>query len=281
MERLVEIRNKQVVVSSRQVAEAFGKEHRNVLADIREIISAENSALTFYQENTYTAGTGKRYPEYLMNRDGFSLLAMGFTGKKALEWKIKYIQAFSEMESMLQKQSTPTIQKADEKLTIKWYQGKPVMTTKDLAPILGVQSWNVFAAMKKWCIQDTDYILLTGEPLRKFKEENRGAVSRGLAALTMITESGIRKLCNVYRKAFPQELFWEKRIAPSSKDKMLTAIEKLCSQLRTIEGVLRHYPETVLKGAEKNAILSTAQDMSLALSVDVYRFKQRYEVQED
>lgn len=101
MNELVKIKNNQVVVSSRQVAEKFGKEHRNVLANIKEIISAENSALTFYQENTYKAGTGKSYPEYIMNRDGFSLLVMGFTGKDALHWKMKYIAAFNEMEAKL------------------------------------------------------------------------------------------------------------------------------------------------------------------------------------
>lgn len=98
---LVEIRNNQVVVSSRQVAEKFGKEHKHVLDNIREIIKAENSALTYFQENTYKAGTGKSYPEYLMNRDGFTLLAMGFTGKEALQWKLKYIAAFNEMEAKL------------------------------------------------------------------------------------------------------------------------------------------------------------------------------------
>lgn len=102
MENLVSVINNQVVVSSRQVAEKFGKEHRNVLASIKEIISAEKSALTFYQENTYKAGTGKSYPEYLMNRDGFTLLAMGFTGKDALQWKMKYIAAFNDMEQKLQ-----------------------------------------------------------------------------------------------------------------------------------------------------------------------------------
>lgn len=101
MNNLVQIKNNQVVVSSRQVAEKFGKLHKDVLENIREIIKAENSALTFYQENTYKAGTGKSYPEYLMNRDGFSLLVMGFTGKDALHWKMKYIAAFNEMEAKL------------------------------------------------------------------------------------------------------------------------------------------------------------------------------------
>lgn len=93
--------NGQVVVSSREVAENFRKEHRNVIQSI-ENISAENSAVTqMFFKTTYTAGTGKSYPMYLMNRDGFTLLAMGFTGKEALEWKLKYIDAFNQMEQKL------------------------------------------------------------------------------------------------------------------------------------------------------------------------------------
>ena len=99
MKNLVQVSNNQVVVSSRDIAEHFEKEHKHVLDSIREIIKAENSALTFFFETTYKAGTGKSYPEYLMNRDGFSLLVMGFTGKKALEWKLKYIEAFNKMEA--------------------------------------------------------------------------------------------------------------------------------------------------------------------------------------
>lgn len=94
-------RNGQPAVSSRDVAKQFGKEHKNVIQNIRNLI-AENSALTpMFVEDTYTAGTGKPYPMYYMNRDGFTLLAMGFTGKDALEWKLKYIQAFNAMEEKL------------------------------------------------------------------------------------------------------------------------------------------------------------------------------------
>ena len=93
--------NGQPTVSSRNVAEHFGKEHRHVVESIRNIIS-ENSELTsMFYETTYTAGTGRAYPMYQMNRDGFTLLAMGFTGKTALEWKIKYIRAFNAMEEQL------------------------------------------------------------------------------------------------------------------------------------------------------------------------------------
>nr|DAI48353.1 MAG TPA: KilAC domain protein [Caudoviricetes sp.] len=98
---ILSTQNGEPVASSRQIAESFGKEHKNVMQSI-ENISAENSAVTqMFFKTTYTAGTGKAYPMYLMNRDGFTLLAMGFTGKAALEWKLKYIQAFNAMEKQL------------------------------------------------------------------------------------------------------------------------------------------------------------------------------------
>lgn len=100
MNELVTINGKQVVTSSRNVAEHFEKEHKHVLDSIRAILAAENSAAKFFHETTYE-NRGKQYPEYLMNRDGFALLVMGFTGKAALEWKMKYIDAFNAMEKKL------------------------------------------------------------------------------------------------------------------------------------------------------------------------------------
>lgn len=92
------------VASSRQVAENFGKEHKDILESIRQILAAENSATkSMFYETTFE-NRGKQYPMYLMNRDGFTLLAMGFTGKAALEWKLKYIAAFNEMEKKLAEQ---------------------------------------------------------------------------------------------------------------------------------------------------------------------------------
>ena len=77
IDELVQVNNEQVVTDSRRVAEVFEKEHRNVTATIREILAAENSAARFFHEITYE-NRGKQYPCYLMNRDGFSLLVMGF-----------------------------------------------------------------------------------------------------------------------------------------------------------------------------------------------------------
>ena len=101
--------NGELVVSSRQISENFGKQHKNVVQAI-ENIKAENSAVTkMFIESSYKAGTGKNYKEYLLTRDGFSLLVMGFNGSEALEWKLKYIEAFNKMEATLkeQKQLTP------------------------------------------------------------------------------------------------------------------------------------------------------------------------------
>lgn len=98
--KLVDVVNNEIVVSSRQVAEHFGKEHKNVLASISDILAAEISATKFYHETTFE-NRGKQYPMYLMDRDGFSLLVMGFSGKEALKWKIKYIKAFNSMEQRL------------------------------------------------------------------------------------------------------------------------------------------------------------------------------------
>ena len=102
--------NGEPVASSRQIAESFGKEHKHVLAAIRQILVDENSATKFFHETSFEY-RGKKFPEYLMNRDGFSLLVMGFTGKAALEWKLKYIAAFNEMEKKLATPQMPRLSK--------------------------------------------------------------------------------------------------------------------------------------------------------------------------
>jgi Rha family phage regulatory protein len=102
---LVEIVGKRyeekLITTSLKVAEVFEKEHKNVLQSIENLV-ADNSAAKFFRLTTYK-NRGKEYPMYEMDRDGFSLLVMGFTGEKALQWKIKYIEAFNKMESELKR----------------------------------------------------------------------------------------------------------------------------------------------------------------------------------
>ncbi|EHL70238.1 rha family phage regulatory protein [Synergistes sp. 3_1_syn1] len=76
----------------------FEKRHDNVLRDIKEFIVDESFGLLNFEESSYINSQNKEQPEYLMTRDGFTLLAMGFTGAKAMQWKIKYAEAFNTME---------------------------------------------------------------------------------------------------------------------------------------------------------------------------------------
>lgn len=105
---LVEImkigKEERAAVTSLDVAETFGKEHYHVLEDIRSIqgsISSPEFAGLFLGTD-YTASNGKKNPMYVMNRDGFTLLVMGYTGEKAMQFKLSYIKQFNAMEAALQ-----------------------------------------------------------------------------------------------------------------------------------------------------------------------------------
>lgn len=117
MNELVHLEHDEAVCSSLEVAEKFGKRHDKLIAEIRRMHSdligkgsPQNGGAKFFFEATYE-NRGKQYPMYLTNRDGFSLLVMGFTGKKALDWKLKYINAFNQMENYIrEKQSQSWIE---------------------------------------------------------------------------------------------------------------------------------------------------------------------------
>jgi len=90
------------ITNSLLIAEKFNKEHKDVLFAIRNLV-AENSAAKYFWEVTYE-NRGKNYPMFIMTRDGFSLLVMGFNGSQALKFKIDFIEAFNEMEKRLKEQ---------------------------------------------------------------------------------------------------------------------------------------------------------------------------------
>jgi len=106
MNELVINNNGKAITNSVLVAKKFGKEHRHVLDSIRTIIkgSADFSADPMFEETTYTnEQNGQVYPMFIMNRDGFTLLAMGFNGKQALKFKLDYIGAFNKMEEIIKR----------------------------------------------------------------------------------------------------------------------------------------------------------------------------------
>ena len=106
-EELVIMRDRQAVTTSLQVAKVFNKKHKHVIEAINnKIQSAENSAdyQKMFVVGTYKDSQGRTYPMYYMNRDGFTFIAFGFTGAKADQFKLKYIDAFNQMEKQLQQQ---------------------------------------------------------------------------------------------------------------------------------------------------------------------------------
>lgn len=103
MNELVVMKNKQAVTSSINLAISFYKEHRNIMRDIRGLKEDVHNFEQMFFESTEPDAYGRDRKVYLMNRDGFTLLAMGFTGSKAMEFKLKYIEAFNEMEKQIKK----------------------------------------------------------------------------------------------------------------------------------------------------------------------------------
>ena len=101
----------QPVVSSREVANNFEKQHKHVLECIENLKEgvAEKSADLFIESKYQHPQNKQYYKEYLLTRDGFSLLVMGFTGAKALQWKLKYIEAFNKMEQYIKEQRVPQL----------------------------------------------------------------------------------------------------------------------------------------------------------------------------
>lgn len=101
MNQLVFVENGQVVTDSLKVSEVFGKEHKNVLKDIRELGCSEQFRRLNFEQSSYINSQNKDMPMYYMSKKAFTLLAMGYTGKQAMIFKEAYIEQFEEMEAAL------------------------------------------------------------------------------------------------------------------------------------------------------------------------------------
>lgn len=102
MNQIVTIQHRQAVTTSVKIAEVFGKRHKHVLDAIEvHLQGLPEKWRPNFRPRDYTDERGKTWKMYEVSRDGFTLLAMGFTGKKALQFKMQYIEAFSKMETAL------------------------------------------------------------------------------------------------------------------------------------------------------------------------------------
>lgn len=108
MNNLVIMKNQQAVTTSLKVAETFDKRHDNILRDVENIKKDVLNFEEMFLEGSEPDSYGRSRKVIYMTRDGFTLLAMGFTGSKAMQFKLQYIQAFNEMENRLAYPRIPT-----------------------------------------------------------------------------------------------------------------------------------------------------------------------------
>lgn len=154
------------MVSSLEVAAHFDKRHDHLLRSIKSII--RNSPESFNAPNfgavEYVDPKGEKRPAYNLTRDGFVIVAMGFTGKKAIAWKIAYIQAFNAMEAELARQQAPTAPPADL---------SRLSTVEDRRPLKAlVDAWVAAAKANGKFLAHTEAFRIARTPVggRKMKE---------------------------------------------------------------------------------------------------------------
>lgn len=108
-------KDSQIYCDSLQIAETFNKRHDNVLRDIYKIthpksgLSEQFIKLNF-EESSYKNNQNKRQPMFLLTKNGFAILTMGFTGAKAMKFKELYIRKFEEMEEFIKSLQTAKLE---------------------------------------------------------------------------------------------------------------------------------------------------------------------------
>ncbi len=101
IEDMIQTENGIPMTTSLIIAQAFEKNHFDVLKAIKNLECSQGFADSNFTVSEYTDSTGRKLPAYRLTRDGFAFLAMGFTGKKAAAWKERFLEAFNAMEAAL------------------------------------------------------------------------------------------------------------------------------------------------------------------------------------
>ena len=274
MERLVEVQGNQVVVDSRNVAQNFGKYHKDVLETIDNITKAEKSALVFFKKITYQVkGNFKKYPAYLINRDGFSLLVMGFTGRKALQWKLKYIEAFNRMEEALNHPKPKQKWLPPQILRCKYFNSVPCMTLADLEFVTGFDHAAALWSLKRYYIP---YTMLTKETLFQYRYENnlhtcnsRLIILTQASVVTLLQKTGryTAEIIEQLRKYFAEERQIQTvrtEVITVATDEIIGWIDDIRGHMDTLDGLLYKYQKNnpiKLQEALKETIRSIGADI--------------------
>lgn len=234
-------------LDSREVAKMLEKRHSNLLRDIETYIGylRQNSKLSsddFFKETSYKAGTGRRYKIYQITKKGCEFLAHKQTGRKGSSFTASYINRFHEMEAQLGKKPLQqTLIEEAYKPTVKYWKGVPVLTKLDVAMILNVDASAIQNYIRRpWFMtENVDFYFLRGHDLFEYRRENK--IKSTIAALIVLTESGVRKIYEARNRKFtPAELFPVKSSCEPQRPMLVNApmnIE-LQKKIKDLEGKL-------------------------------------------
>lgn len=235
-----------LTLDSREVAVMLEKEHNHLLRDIsvyaKYLTETKIGLSDFFQESTYKDITGRTLKKYQITKKGCEFLAHKQTGRKGSSFTASYINRFHEMEAQLSKKPLQqTLIEEPYKPTVKYWKGVPVLTKLDVAMILKVDASSIQNYIRRpWFMtENVDFYFLRGHDLFEYRRENK--IKSTIAALIVLTESGVRKIYEARNRKFtPAELFPVKSSCEPQRPMLVNApmnIE-LQKKIKDLEGKL-------------------------------------------
>lgn len=235
-----------LTLDSREVAVMLEKEHNHLLRDIsvyaKYLTEAKIGLSDFFQESTYKDITGRTLKKYQITKKGCEFLAHKQTGRKGSSFTASYINRFHEMEAQLGKKPLQqTFIEEAYKPTVKYWKGVPVLTKLDVAMILNVDASAIQNYIRRpWFMtENVDFYFLRGHDLFEYRIENK--IKSTIAALIVLTESGVRKIYEARNRKFTlAELFPVKSSCEPQRPMLVNApmnIE-LQKKIKDLEGKL-------------------------------------------
>lgn len=271
-----------LTLDSREVAVMLEKEHNHLLRDIsvyaKYLTETKIGLSDFFQESAYKDSTGRTLKKYQITKKGCEFLAHKQTGRKGSSFTASYINRFHEMEAQLGKKPLQKILTEEPyKPTIKYWKGIPVLTKLDVAMILKVDASAIQNYIRRpWFMtENVDFYFLRGHDLFEYRRENK--IKSTIAALIVLTESGVRKIYEARNRKFTSaELFLVKSSCEQQRPILVNApmnielqkkIKDLEGKLIALHEVLKLY--NYCNTPEKSQCFATTiKDIGIKISCD-------------
>ena len=264
-----------LTLDSREVAVMLEKEHNHLLRDIsvyaKYLTETKIGLSDFFQESTYKDITGRTLKKYQITKKGCEFLAHKQTGRKGSSFTASYINRFHEMEAQLSKKPLQqTLIEEPYKPTVKYWKGVPVLTKLDVAMILNVDASAIQNYIRRpWFMTENVHDLF------EYRRENK--IKSTIAALIVLTESGVRKIYEARNRKFtPAELFPVKSSCEPQRPMLVNApmnmelqkkIKDLEGKLIALHEVLKLY--NYCNTPEKSQCFATTiKDIGIKISCD-------------